>query len=193
MLPCSCELLKRYQLYILLKLEGVHIFWRPLEIHGISGIGGQQSTQESYGVAPSYPKYLTSCYPVKSRRSGFGCSPTVFTKGRRKTDSTKRGKSNWEHIQIFHVRIEKSSKSGSGSVPDQSLVRVFMEEEGSHVHLGVEVEAIVGERARAAQFCHFIQRQTTSKTQFIGHLANSKHFIALHMKNNFPLPPIYEQ
>lgn len=31
-----------------LKLDDVHNFWTSLEIKGVSGIGGQQSTQESY-------------------------------------------------------------------------------------------------------------------------------------------------
>ncbi|KAI5681387.1 hypothetical protein M9H77_02614 [Catharanthus roseus] len=47
MLPYSCELFKRYQMYIPLKLEDVHVFLRSLEINGLSGIGGQQSAQES--------------------------------------------------------------------------------------------------------------------------------------------------
>ncbi|KAI5649724.1 hypothetical protein M9H77_35729 [Catharanthus roseus] len=37
------------------------------------------------------------------------------TKGRRKTNSTKRDKSYWEHVSIEHGKIGKSSGSGSGS------------------------------------------------------------------------------
>ncbi|KAI5671442.1 hypothetical protein M9H77_11806 [Catharanthus roseus] len=40
---------------------------------------------------------------------------TVFTKGRRKTNSTKRDKSHWEYVSIAHKKIGKSSGSGSGS------------------------------------------------------------------------------
>ncbi|KAI5672448.1 hypothetical protein M9H77_12812 [Catharanthus roseus] len=82
MLPCSTSLLRRYQRHIPLKLEDVHIFWRLLEINGLSGIEGQQYHEESdlqkqlldftvYNAASSYKEYLTSCYPVKYRRSGF--------------------------------------------------------------------------------------------------------------------------
>ncbi|KAI5676398.1 hypothetical protein M9H77_07348 [Catharanthus roseus] len=40
---------------------------------------------------------------------------TAVTKGRRKTDSTKRDKSHWEYVSIAHRKIGKSSGSGSGS------------------------------------------------------------------------------
>ncbi|KAI5652868.1 hypothetical protein M9H77_30055 [Catharanthus roseus] len=40
---------------------------------------------------------------------------TAVTKGRRKTNSTKRDKSHWEYISIAHRKIGKSSGSGSGS------------------------------------------------------------------------------
>ncbi|KAI5669154.1 hypothetical protein M9H77_19007 [Catharanthus roseus] len=39
----------------------------------------------------------------------------AVTKGRRKTNSTKRDKSYWEHVSIVHRKIGKSSSSGSGS------------------------------------------------------------------------------
>ncbi|KAI5680611.1 hypothetical protein M9H77_01838 [Catharanthus roseus] len=79
-----------YNLYLQLKLEDVHICWRLLEINELSGIGRQQSHEESdlqkqlldfTGIlrefstrlpsevpTSSYPKYLTSCYPIKSGR-----------------------------------------------------------------------------------------------------------------------------
>ncbi|KAI5663731.1 hypothetical protein M9H77_23054 [Catharanthus roseus] len=41
---------------------------------------------------------------------------TVVTKGRRKTNSTKRDKSHWEYVSIAHRKIGKSSGLGSGSV-----------------------------------------------------------------------------
>ncbi|KAI5681497.1 hypothetical protein M9H77_02725 [Catharanthus roseus] len=40
---------------------------------------------------------------------------TAVTKGRRKTNSTKRDKSHWEYVSIAHRKIRKSSSSGSGS------------------------------------------------------------------------------
>ncbi|KAI5656628.1 hypothetical protein M9H77_25421 [Catharanthus roseus] len=39
---------------------------------------------------------------------------TAVTKGRRKTNSTKRNKSHWEYVSIAHRKIGKSSVSGSG-------------------------------------------------------------------------------
>ncbi|KAI5658930.1 hypothetical protein M9H77_27723 [Catharanthus roseus] len=40
---------------------------------------------------------------------------TAVTKGRRKTNSTKRDKSHWEYVSIAHKKIGKSSSSCSGS------------------------------------------------------------------------------
>lgn len=37
----------------------------------------------------------------------------VITKGRWKTDSTKRDKSRWDHIDIAYEKMKKSSRSGS--------------------------------------------------------------------------------
>ncbi|KAI5653109.1 hypothetical protein M9H77_30296 [Catharanthus roseus] len=46
----------------------------------------------------------------------FTLPPKVaVTKGRKKTNSTKRDKSYWEHVSIAHRKIQKSSGSGSGS------------------------------------------------------------------------------
>ncbi|KAI5647942.1 hypothetical protein M9H77_33947 [Catharanthus roseus] len=110
-------------IYIPLKLEDVHIFWRSLKINGLLRIGGQHSHEESdlqkqlhdftvYEAMSSCPKYLTSCYPIKSG----SCTVLPFY-------------------------------SSTDQVED---------------------------------------------TVAIGYLADSERFI-LHMKNNFTLPPLYEQ
>ncbi|KAI5683436.1 hypothetical protein M9H77_04664 [Catharanthus roseus] len=39
----------------------------------------------------------------------------AVTKWRKKTDSTKRDKSHWEHMSIAHRKLQKSSGSVSGS------------------------------------------------------------------------------
>ncbi|KAI5673748.1 hypothetical protein M9H77_14112 [Catharanthus roseus] len=39
----------------------------------------------------------------------------VVTKGQKKKNSTKRGKSHWEHVSIAHRKIQKSSGSGFGT------------------------------------------------------------------------------
>ncbi|KAI5647860.1 hypothetical protein M9H77_33865 [Catharanthus roseus] len=57
-----------------------------------------------YPVLPDNP-----CQP-------FSTPPeTAVTKGRRKTNSTKRDKSHWEYVSIAHRKIGKSSGSGYGS------------------------------------------------------------------------------
>ncbi|KAI5666548.1 hypothetical protein M9H77_16401 [Catharanthus roseus] len=48
----------------------------------------------------------------------------AVTKGRKKTNSTKRDKSHWEYVSIAHRKIQKSSRSGSGLAMDLDLVGV---------------------------------------------------------------------
>ncbi|KAI5661867.1 hypothetical protein M9H77_21190 [Catharanthus roseus] len=48
-------------------------------------------------------------------------SENAVTKGRMKTNSTKRIKSHWEYVSIAHRKIGKSSSSGSGSGSSSSL------------------------------------------------------------------------
>lgn len=54
--------------------------------------------------------------------------PTAITKGRHKTDSTKKDKSQWQGIQIAHATMKNSSESG----PDRGLGCVSLEEGGPH-------------------------------------------------------------
>ncbi|KAI5657319.1 hypothetical protein M9H77_26112 [Catharanthus roseus] len=96
MLPCSCELLKQYQMYITLKLEDVHIFWRSLEISGLLGIGRQQSSQVME-LRRGTQIILHHVITFNPKGPILGAPPMVFTKGRHKTNSTKRDKSYWEH------------------------------------------------------------------------------------------------
>ncbi|KAI5678927.1 hypothetical protein M9H77_09877 [Catharanthus roseus] len=145
-LPCSCELFKRYQIFIPLKLEDFHIFWRSLEINGLSRIGGQQSHDESdlqkqllnfigilqeFSTQPPYEfmelrratqNILHHIIPLNPEDSVFEAPHTVITKGRHKIDSPKRDKSHWEHIQIAHARMKKSSEFGRDRVLNQGLV-----------------------------------------------------------------------
>ncbi|KAI5675979.1 hypothetical protein M9H77_06929 [Catharanthus roseus] len=61
--------------------------------------------QENVGYdEESYPPLITPLPPE-----------TVVTKGRRKTNSTKRDKSYWEHVSIAYRKIGKSNGSGFGS------------------------------------------------------------------------------
>ncbi|KAI5662132.1 hypothetical protein M9H77_21455 [Catharanthus roseus] len=67
MLPCSCELLKQYQMYIPLKLKDLHIFWRSLEINRV--IEMHRATQNIlHHVIPLNPECPVSYTP-----------PTVIT------------------------------------------------------------------------------------------------------------------
>ncbi|KAI5667054.1 hypothetical protein M9H77_16907 [Catharanthus roseus] len=67
-------------------------------------------------------RYLTdllhqiSTGPIsKAREMHHLAKRVLITKGRKKTNSTKRDKSHWEHVSIAHQKIQSSSESGSGS------------------------------------------------------------------------------
>ncbi|KAI5672170.1 hypothetical protein M9H77_12534 [Catharanthus roseus] len=157
-------------MYIPLKLEDVHIFWRSLEINGLSGIGGQQSTQENMELRRVVQNILHLVIPLNPKDPVSGAPPIAFIKGRRKTNSNKRDKSHWEHIQISHTRI---------------LLRVLVEEGDRHMCLGVEIE-------HAQDSCMILPFYSASvrvgDTIVIAHLADSEHFIAVTIhENNFPL------
>ncbi|KAI5664907.1 hypothetical protein M9H77_24230 [Catharanthus roseus] len=133
-LPCACELLGRYEHFLLLKLEDVSVFWRTLEIrvdfpqahardmdfeiHDLTFMLDQISTGPTSKVR-EYRRLIKGVLcPVLSNDP---CTPLTsplehaVTKGRRKTNSTKRNKSYWEHVSITHMKIGKSSGSGFGS------------------------------------------------------------------------------
>ncbi|KAI5648842.1 hypothetical protein M9H77_34847 [Catharanthus roseus] len=132
-LPCACELIHRCQYLIPIREEDVDIFWRRLEI-------GFNIPEQHDRDMDSEMRDLTSLIqeisvgPIskvrKVRRLIKGvispvlpedpCQPlttpleTAITKGRWKTNSTKRDKSHWEYVSVAHRKIGKSSESGSG-------------------------------------------------------------------------------
>ncbi|KAI5676337.1 hypothetical protein M9H77_07287 [Catharanthus roseus] len=113
-LRCAYELVNMCQYLIPIQEEDVDIFWRKLEI-------GSDIPEEHDRDMESKMRDLTSprCQPL------LRPPKTVVTKGRRKTNSTKRDKSHWEYVSIAHRKIGKSSGpcsrfgsgSGSGSNP----------------------------------------------------------------------------
>ncbi|KAI5654725.1 hypothetical protein M9H77_31912 [Catharanthus roseus] len=111
-LPCACELVNRCQYLIPIQEEDVDIFWRKLEI-------GSDIPEEHNRDMESKMRDLTSLH----------CQPppkTAVTKGRWKTNPTKRDKSHWEYVSIAHRKKGKSSglgfrsDSGSGSGSNSS-------------------------------------------------------------------------
>ncbi|KAI5663233.1 hypothetical protein M9H77_22556 [Catharanthus roseus] len=80
--------------------EDVDIFWRRLEIS--SDIPKQHDRDMDSEMSD-----LTSLI--------HEISMGLISKGRRKTNSTKRDKSHWESVSVAHRKIGKSSGSGSGS------------------------------------------------------------------------------
>ncbi|KAI5664923.1 hypothetical protein M9H77_24246 [Catharanthus roseus] len=122
-LPCACELVNWCQHLMPIREEDVDIFWRKLEI-------GYDIPEEHHRDMESEMRDLTSLLqeistgPISNVREVRGLIKGVVnpsrdrsTKGRRKTNSTKRDKSHWEFVSIAHRKIGKSSGSGSGSNP----------------------------------------------------------------------------
>ncbi|KAI5656588.1 hypothetical protein M9H77_25381 [Catharanthus roseus] len=133
-LPCACELVNRCQHLMPIREEDVDIFWRKLEI-------GSDIPEEHHREMESEMRDLISLLqeistdPISNVRElrrlikgvihpvlpddpcqSFLTPPkTVVTKGRRKTNSTKRDKSHWKYVSIAHKKIGKFSGSGYGS------------------------------------------------------------------------------
>ncbi|KAI5649072.1 hypothetical protein M9H77_35077 [Catharanthus roseus] len=80
-----------------------------------------ESSIESQGSASSYRRCYKPGVARLSLCSIDNPSETAVTKGRRKTNSTKRDKSYWEHVSIAHRKIGKSSGSRSDSRSSSSL------------------------------------------------------------------------
>ncbi|KAI5680709.1 hypothetical protein M9H77_01936 [Catharanthus roseus] len=111
-LPCACELLSRYEHWILLQLEDVYVFWRTLEI-GVDVPSSHAWDMESEMRDLTTMLDEISTGPISKVREcrrlmkGILCpvlpedpcalltSPPehAVTKGRQKTNSTKRDKS----------------------------------------------------------------------------------------------------
>ncbi|KAI5647998.1 hypothetical protein M9H77_34003 [Catharanthus roseus] len=135
-LPCACELINRCQHLLPIQEGEVVMFWKKLEI-------GYDIPEEHHRDMESEMRDLTSLLqeistgPISNVRevrrlikgvmhpmlSDDPSQPlsnppkTAVTKGRRKTNFTKRDKSHWEYVSIARKKIEKSSGSGSGSNP----------------------------------------------------------------------------
>ncbi|KAI5648511.1 hypothetical protein M9H77_34516 [Catharanthus roseus] len=68
----------------------------------------------------------------------------AVTKGQKKTDSTKRDKSHWEHVSIAHQKIQNRVVQVLGlvAVQVQVLILVLVEEVGRLVAVGVGTENV---------------------------------------------------
>ncbi|KAI5673053.1 hypothetical protein M9H77_13417 [Catharanthus roseus] len=159
-LPCACKLVHRCQYLIPIREEDVDIFGRKLEI-------GSDIPEEHDRDMDSEMRELKSLIhevsmgPISKVREvrhlikdvispvlpEDPCQPltippeTAITKGRWKTNSTKRDKSHWEYVSVVHRKIGKSSGSGSNreAVQVQVLVLVHVEEVGRPVAIRVGV------------------------------------------------------
>ncbi|KAI5671532.1 hypothetical protein M9H77_11896 [Catharanthus roseus] len=139
-LPCACELINRCQHLLPIQEGEVVMFWEKLEI-------GSNIPEEHHRDMESKMRDLTSLLqeistgPISNVREvrrliksvihpvlpddpsqPLSNTPeTTVTKGRRKTNSTKRDKSHWEYVSISHRKIGKSSGLGFGSGSSSGL------------------------------------------------------------------------
>ncbi|KAI5658379.1 hypothetical protein M9H77_27172 [Catharanthus roseus] len=133
-LPCACELITRFVHILLIQLSDIEAFWKILEIGGRHPSALQQDIDSEIRSLTDLLHQIITRVISKIRemhRLAKGVLNPVFpedpnviltsppeitvTKGRKKTNSTKRNKSYWEHVSISHRKIHKSSGSSSGS------------------------------------------------------------------------------
>ncbi|KAI5658819.1 hypothetical protein M9H77_27612 [Catharanthus roseus] len=96
------------------------------EMHSLTNLLHQISTGPIYKVREMRRLVKGVLNPILPEDPGVtltSLSEVAVTKGQKKTNSTKRDKSHWEHMSIAHRKIQKSSGSvfgsgaGSGSLP----------------------------------------------------------------------------
>ncbi|KAI5656352.1 hypothetical protein M9H77_25145 [Catharanthus roseus] len=88
------------------------------EMRSFTGLLHQISTEPISNVREMCHLAKGVLNPVLPKDPGMTLTspPEIaVTKGRKKTNSTKRDKSYWEHVSIAHRKIQKSSGSGSDS------------------------------------------------------------------------------
>ncbi|KAI5653618.1 hypothetical protein M9H77_30805 [Catharanthus roseus] len=123
---------KRY--LILRILDDIEAFWKTLEIGGCHPSTRLQDMDSEMRSLTNLLHQITTrplsevremrrlakgvLNPILPEDPGvtLTSSPEVaVTKGQKKTNSTKKDKSFWEHVSISHLQIQKSSDSGSRS------------------------------------------------------------------------------
>ncbi|KAI5666904.1 hypothetical protein M9H77_16757 [Catharanthus roseus] len=133
-IPCACELITQFDHVVPIQLSNIEAFWKTLEIGGRHPSARQQdSDSEMRSLTDllhqistgSISKVREMRHPLKGLMSpvlpkDLGVTLTsppeiAVTKGRKKTNSTKRDKSHWKHVSISLRKIQKSSGSSSGS------------------------------------------------------------------------------
>ncbi|KAI5671830.1 hypothetical protein M9H77_12194 [Catharanthus roseus] len=96
--------------------RGYRCYWRNEENNILSNVEfSTRPPSEFMELRRAAQNILHHVIPLNSEGPVSRAPPMVINKGRRKTDSTRRDKSHWEHIQIVHARMKKSSEFGSGS------------------------------------------------------------------------------
>ncbi|KAI5673884.1 hypothetical protein M9H77_14248 [Catharanthus roseus] len=138
-LPCSCELITRFDHILPIQLDDIETFCKTLEIggdhpclqekgmdskmHNLASLFDQISTGPISKVREMRRLAKGVISPVLPEETLISPPEVTVTKGRRKMNLTKKDKSYWEHVSIAHRKIQKSSnfglsfgsRSGSGS------------------------------------------------------------------------------
>ncbi|KAI5672729.1 hypothetical protein M9H77_13093 [Catharanthus roseus] len=127
-LPYSCELIKRFDHMLPIQLVDIEAFLKTLEIGGYHpSLQEMDMDMDSEMCALTNHLHQISTGPISKVREmrllAKGILSTVLpkdpsmtltsppevttTKGQRKTNSTERDKSYWEHVSIAHRKIQK--------------------------------------------------------------------------------------
>ncbi|KAI5677268.1 hypothetical protein M9H77_08218 [Catharanthus roseus] len=112
----------------------------------------------------------------------------AVTEGRKKTNSTKRDKSHWEHSSGSGSGSESGSLSGSGS-------RLGSRGRGNYHKLlreGTE-GATVAKLGSTTVLPLYLYSDRPGGTFVIGLLTEQQHFIQLQMHDGFPIPLLHVQ
>ncbi|KAI5674109.1 hypothetical protein M9H77_14473 [Catharanthus roseus] len=114
-LPCSCELITRLEHMLPIQLDDIEAFWRTLEIDGYHLCSQEKYMDMDSEIHAHLAKgVLSLVLPEDLGITLTSPLEVIATKGRRKTNSTKKDRSYWEHVSIAHRKINDSI-SGSGS------------------------------------------------------------------------------
>ncbi|KAI5657910.1 hypothetical protein M9H77_26703 [Catharanthus roseus] len=133
-LPCAFDLITQFDHVLPIQLSDIEAFWKTVEI-GSRHPSARQQDMDSKMHSLTDLLHQISTGPISKvremRRLAKGVLSLVLpedpvvtltsppeiavTKGRKKTNSTKRDESHWEHLSISHRKIQKSSGSGSDS------------------------------------------------------------------------------
>ncbi|KAI5656859.1 hypothetical protein M9H77_25652 [Catharanthus roseus] len=133
-LPCSCELITRFDHMLPIQVVDIEALWKTLEIGSCHSSARQHDIDSEIRSVTGLLHHISIGHISKVREMRHlakGVLSPVFpddlgitltlppevtvTKGRKKANSMKIDNSYWEHVSIAHRKTQKSSGSGLGT------------------------------------------------------------------------------